>query len=340
MIGFIACSGFVYANSAPLRATGDTVVPVNDIPVRLESEQITIWLRSYEAEVACNFNLVNEGPSATYTVRTGFPAGDNENLENFRASNRKGKKYDVTTRTLDPRISYDGGMHSWKVFDVPFESTGKPEVLQNEYKVKVNSYGLNVLTDRYFRYILKTGAHWKGKIKKANVTVYLKGIPFDQITSISPAGYKVNETVITWEFKNFEPTQDIEIFIMNDVRYDRMVNARKILQKDPNNAHAHYMLGTAIFMKDSKKVGGEIIGTAESEKEFLKAIELDPHHLDAKWYLASLYFKRDEKPKALNLLREIAKEMPEYYCSDKLYNVYRGTDYKMLIGKVSSYIVQ
>lgn len=330
MIGFIVCSGFVYANSAPLRATGQTVIPDKTVPVRLESENISIDLTSYEADVECEFHLVNKGPAATY--RIGFPAGKNEELEHFSAGNGKGISYDVKTLPLDPRVSNDGKMYFWKVFDVPFGSSGKMEKLQNHYSVRVNRYGLSELTDRYFRYILKTGAFWEGKIKKANVTVYLRGVPFDQITRIYPAGYKVKNNIITWEFKNFEPIEDIEIFIMNDIRYERLTNARKILQKDPNNAHAHYLMGTAIFLKDSKTVGGETIGTVESEKEFLKAIALDPNHLDAKWYLATLYNIRNENSKVLTLLNEIVMKNPDYYCSDKIYNTYWSTNRIKLYG--------
>ena len=338
MTGFIACNGFAYANSAPLRATGQTVVPTKDVPVRLETEYLDIRLSSYEAEVACSFYLVNEGPAAT--IKVGFPAGKNEELENFGASGESFKHYEVKTISLGPSFTNERDMNQWKVFDVPLGSTGKPEILRNQYKVKVNRYGLSELTDRYFRYILKTGAYWKGNIKTLKVTVYLKGVPFDQITRIYPAGYKTDNNKITWEFKNFEPTEDIEIFIMNDLIYDRMTQARKILQKEPNNAHAHYMLGTAIFMKDSKTVGGETIGTIESEKEFLKAIQLDPHHLDAKWFLAALYFMREEKPKALKILSEISDEKPDYFCADKIYNTYWSSQSFMLHGGVNQYIIK
>ncbi|MBT4485275.1 MAG: hypothetical protein HOC71_16535 [Candidatus Latescibacteria bacterium] len=308
----------VSANEAPVRAVGKTIQPRNDVPVRLVSEEVRINISSKEASVRCEFNLLNEGKPDTIMV--GFPRGW-ENDFNYFYAETYGMKFPVTTLPVNPNFSEMNGqeMPWWKIFYVPFDSTGQMITVINNYSIDLNFFGLSEFSDLYFKYIMKTGAYWQGKIDEAVFTVYLRQIPFDQITEISPAGFVYEGDRIIWRFTDFEPTQDIEIFIMNDIRYERLVNAKKILKENSDNVHAHFLLGTAYFVEDVHKVGYEIYGSVKSEKEFLRVLELDPKHLDARWYLAAIYYYRKSKEKSRKLIEEIIAENPNYICTDKVY---------------------
>ncbi|MCE5248914.1 hypothetical protein LLG96_01705 [bacterium] len=315
LTGF-ACS--LMANEAPVRAVGKTIQPRDDVPVRLVSENVRIMLSSKGASVHCEFNLLNEGPPDT--VQVGFPRGWESDFDYFGAGTY-GMNFKVTTLPVDPNFSEISGeeMPWWKVFSVPFDSTGKKITVFNDYAIRVNPFGLSTFSDLYFKYIVKTGAYWKDTIQDAQFRIRLINIPFDQITKISPEGFTLEGDTVTWHFTDFEPVADIEIFIMNDVRYERMVAAKKFLEDNPNSAFGHFLLGTAYFTEDIHNPGYEIYGGEKSEKEFLKALELDPDNLDARWYLAAVYHIRKQEEKSKKLVEEIIAKKPDYYCTDKLY---------------------
>jgi hypothetical protein len=306
------------ADDAPVRAVGKTIQPRSDVPVRMVSEDVRIFLSSKGASVHAEFNLQNEGPPDT--IQVGFPRGYENDLDYFQAGTY-GKRFPVTTLPVDPNFSEEEGkeMPWWKIFSVPFSSTGETITVINDYSTKLNPFGLSEFSDLYFKYIIKSGAYWKDTIKEAQFWLRLMHVPFDQITKITPGGFKLDGDIITWRFTDFEPAEDIEIFIMNDIRYDRMANAKKILETNPENAHAHFLLGSAYFTEDIHKPGYEIYGGEKSEKELLKAVELDPDHLDALWYLAALYYRRNNKEKSRTCVEEILKKKPDYICTDKIY---------------------
>ncbi|MBM4041468.1 MAG: hypothetical protein FJ290_23450 [Planctomycetes bacterium] len=70
-----------------------------------------------------------------------------------------------------------------------------------------------------WRYVLKTGALWKGKIGEIVVVAHFpKDMPpwgygpFDaRALKLSPKGYKVSGQSVTWLLKNVEPTEDVSI---------------------------------------------------------------------------------------------------------------------------------
>jgi hypothetical protein len=280
--------------------------------------------------VDCFFNLRNEGKPDT--IEVGFPRGWEGDLIGFLAKNAHVRGiYSVETMAENPSYDENNGLTPpwWKVFKVPFESTGQTVVVENQYNTFLGPLGSSpFLDDLAFTYILKTGAFWKGNIEDARLTVSLKNVPFDQITNISPKGYTIEGNKISWRFQNFKPDRNIEISIMQDILYERLSMARKILEKEPGNAYAHFMLGTVYFHRDfltdySRK-------NDKAEREFQKAISLDPNLSDARWFLAFIYVNRNVeyppknlKTKALRDAREqfeyILQRDPEYRCTDKTF---------------------
>ncbi|MFA6109196.1 MAG: hypothetical protein WDA75_10530 [Candidatus Latescibacterota bacterium] len=165
---------------------------------------------------------------------------------------------------------------------------------------------------------MKTGALWQGAIRRARITVRLANVPFDQITGISPEGYSREGNRLTWSFTEFEPTEDIKIDIMQDALFERATIARRILAREPDNAYAHYLLGTVLLNRqtDDRQLGW-------AEEELRRAVELDPENWDARWFLAAVYTYKDRPTKSLRNIRPqldaILQGSPGYRCTDKLF---------------------
>ena len=69
----VITSGIVSAELMPARGVGKTIRPRTDTSVRMVSEKVDITIDNNVAYVACEFNLINEGPPDTLEV--GFPRG-------------------------------------------------------------------------------------------------------------------------------------------------------------------------------------------------------------------------------------------------------------------------
>ena len=68
--------------------------------------------------------------------------------------------------------------------------------------------------ERFFTYLLSTGASWKGTIGKAEIIVNLKDINMDSILSQHPNNCVISNNQLTWTFSDFEPStnDDIKIY--------------------------------------------------------------------------------------------------------------------------------
>jgi tetratricopeptide (TPR) repeat protein len=77
---------------------------------------------------------------------------------------------------------------------------------------------------------------------------------------------------------------------------------KKSLEINPESSDTHFELAMAYYQK----------GFADklAEEEFLKAIDIEPTHIDARLFLSILYADRGEIQKACHQLREILKVDP------------------------------
>jgi hypothetical protein len=108
---------------------------------------------------------------------------------------------------------YENENKPWYLWKVNF---GKNETLQIIVKYRLPCGVLK--SNRFFNYILSTGAGWKGRIEAAKVVVNLKDIPADQVLSASPK-HNFNQAgkQLTWNFKNLEPTTQDDILINYEI---------------------------------------------------------------------------------------------------------------------------
>ncbi|HIE51613.1 MAG TPA: YARHG domain-containing protein [Armatimonadetes bacterium] len=176
--------------------------------VRMVAEDVHIKLAT--GEVVCQFVFKNEGPATT--VLMGFPEGGGGDVRvpeytNFDRFEARVDGVKVPVRRVVPKDQGPAEYQIWWVKRVHFRR-GQRRVVRNRY---TSSLGSNIAGYSFFEYILRTGASWKGKIGEARIVVDLTGLENYSNFSISPQGYRRNGSRIAWQFRDFEPQEDISI---------------------------------------------------------------------------------------------------------------------------------
>lgn len=199
----------VNADDTVIGGIGGQLVPLNSKHIRMVREKVQVKLDSKGGTVWCQFVFRNEGPPAW--VKVGFPqALGHAPLERFRCTvngqpvrvhhKLVKKEGDSVSEEAHP---YQGWHWWWMRFG------------RNETKTVVNRYraeaSIDSLGSRWFRYVLKTGATWKGPIGLAEIAVDVGKVPASDLYEIQPAGFRRQGNKIRWTWKNFEPQQDIRI---------------------------------------------------------------------------------------------------------------------------------
>ncbi|GAH40016.1 unnamed protein product [marine sediment metagenome] len=175
------------------------------------------------------FRLQNRKDAVTAVV--GYPRGMLEkSLDDFKVT-VDGKPVEVNSqaggRAKGPRMmrpakrepgkpvksayQFDGPYPEWKTFNVKFAAKGQRELVVT-YDVKPAELE-TVDNGKVLAYIytMKTGATWKENIEKAVIEVRLNGISAADLLTVTPKKYTRKGDLLTWAFKDFKPTQDIEI---------------------------------------------------------------------------------------------------------------------------------
>jgi hypothetical protein len=184
--------------------------------IRMVSETVKARVRPGLAIVDCEFVMRNEGP--TDTVLVGFPdgvmgpymgGGEEHEIEGFRSwvDGVEAKCQRVSAAEVQVAPSAVG---SWWTKLVVFPA-GAVRRIRNHYAVSpswhpslLESEVDSIAGERTFRYILWTGASWKGPIGRAEIAVTLVGIPPERVTGTIPTARQVGRT-FRWSFRDFEP---------------------------------------------------------------------------------------------------------------------------------------
>ena len=202
--------------------------------IRMVSEHVRIVLSPTTVTVEGIYVLKNERDAVTAVV--GYPRGALEKSLNDFTVTADGEQLTVESQTgqksgRSPRLmggpakrvpgkpvksayQFAGPYPEWKTFNVKFD--GKQE---RKLVVKYSVAPAEVKTVdngrlRAYVYTLKTGATWLGKIDKAVIEMDLKGLSLGDLVTVTPKqASKVDgsRAPLVWVFKNFKPTQDIEI---------------------------------------------------------------------------------------------------------------------------------
>jgi len=189
--------------------------------IRMVSETVKVRVTPGLAEVDCEFVMRNEGP--TDTVLVGFPDGDmgpytgggeEYEIEGFRSwvdgVEAKCQRLPAAEAQVAP-----SAVGSWWTKLVVFPA-GAVRRIRNRYAVSPSwkpslgeSEADSIAGDRTFRYILWTGASWKGPIGRAEIVVTLVGIPLERVTETIPTARQVGRA-FRWTFRDFEPGEGEE----------------------------------------------------------------------------------------------------------------------------------
>lgn len=201
--------------------------------VRMVEEHVRIALSPARVDVEGTYTLKNEGAASTLVV--GYPRGILEkSLDDFTAmvdgkavevSSVPGKDAQRRTDFSPPKdpdkpfknaYQFEGPYPEWKTFNVHLEKDKLHAVVVRYHVATAEVPAVDGKGLRAFIYVLRTGATWKGNIEKATVEVTLDGgLTRGDIVTMNPAPAPLAANAapprIVWQFRDFKPTQDIEI---------------------------------------------------------------------------------------------------------------------------------
>jgi hypothetical protein len=177
--------------------------------VSLTSQVVEITLAPDKVTVEGTYQFHNTGDALTMTV--GYPRGVLEGeLRDFQAA-IDDKPLEVKQEKRGQSYLFAGPYPEWKLFEVRFGADER-KTLKLKYGVEPTRIQTTPSGEvRYYSYILRTGATWKGPIERATVRVKLEGLSPDDLVLTAPGGFKQEGHTLTWVFENFKPSRDIEI---------------------------------------------------------------------------------------------------------------------------------
>lgn len=209
----LACASPSFADDYESGSDGSQVYPITSTAIRMVRERVEIVVLDWgqganhgKLHVTAEFVLANETDVAR-TIQVAFPnPGD---INDFR------RCIDDHPVAVEQLKDANGDPFGPFVSKVDFAARQVRRVrVQYEGETDATS-GWDYPHD--WRYVLKTGAHWKGRMDEAVVTVHFPmNMPFGgygpfrpEAVSLSPTGYTFKGQTATWTFRNFKPTEDI-----------------------------------------------------------------------------------------------------------------------------------
>lgn len=170
----VAC--FAFANDADVSFGGSPKLLSGKASVRMLHEKIVMDVNLNTTKVTCDFWFKNEGPTAT--LRVGFPDDGNAN-EGYEEggkllSNFQYFKSWVNDKSVPTGYILGNDSIGWHVKTVRFPK-GATVHVRDEYLAKTGA-GIVLAGDkqgdcRWARYVVHTGASWKGNIGETLITV-------------------------------------------------------------------------------------------------------------------------------------------------------------------------
>ncbi|MCE5200498.1 MAG: hypothetical protein ABFD54_14035 [Armatimonadota bacterium] len=287
------CNALVVADDGGVHGVGGSaeLIKPEHSSIRMIREQVNAQvLRSWRTppRVRCEFVFKNEGKATT--VKMGFPemsAGELAPIPDKNVTALDGylswvDGKPVKTRIVPSRNNGDQNYQAWHIKDVSF-AAGQTRTIVDSYS---GGMGGDVDGNRWFNYILKTGASWKGPIGKAAIKVNIKDMLHTyKIDRIEPQGYKKNDGIVSWTLTNIEPKQNISIafsplviIMINDtpmgpLLYERINNTSMALASELSNAlAADFAINRGVYI--ISKAHHKLKMTAESKTATLDSKRL------------------------------------------------------------------
>ncbi len=213
----------LFADIAPNPIKARSISPKDQTSIRMESEKVIIDLYNDSSVVKCLFNMKNLGeeeklqigfPEMTFHYyrqkskvdeATRFEVKENGKVLNFDFSDslRFDKEYCKKVESFQIK-------EEWYLWESEFQK-GESKTIEVQYSLP---FGMLYKTnERFFTYLLSTGANWKGTIGMVEIIVNLKDIEMDSIVSKNPSNCEINNNQLIWTFSDFEPTTKDDIKI-------------------------------------------------------------------------------------------------------------------------------
>ncbi len=229
----IAFSAFLSANDAVVYEYPDglTVEPMGSERVQMLAETVSVLpVEGFKVRVKANFYLKNLSEKRT-RLSVGFPFRPlwGESREVLYSRDLKSQaelikkrlnlvsKVNGETVKVRFKLSREGERLLWAVWKVSWEP-GEVKVLETEYTTRWSRWqDVMGFFGYYLEYITETGAGWAGKIGEALVKFRIpselpkQGVSWKSavIWQWSPGGKLLGDTVIVWEFKDWEPEENL-----------------------------------------------------------------------------------------------------------------------------------
>ena len=292
----------------PAQPPGGSIVPGESTQVQMRAEivEVTVQPLPYvgapqlvdtttQAKVKASFTMRNLG-SAVEKMQVRFPlmdlTGMGDGFGNYPQIQdiqvRVNEKLVPTTRVTTPTPNtWDKNAPpiAWAAFDVTFPP-GKNVAIDVSYTLKPTGY----YPVAEFRYILETGAGWRGPIGSADIVLRL---PYDatpqnvlQGENASTSGGQFAGNEVRWHYENLEPTDQDNWAgdIVTPGLWQSILDARAAVQSASSDAKAWSLLaqttGQAAHDQSGKgwlrEDGSGRRLADESVKAYEKAVALVP----------------------------------------------------------------
>ncbi|WP_461638278.1 hypothetical protein [Labilibaculum euxinus] len=213
----------LFADIAPNPIKARSISPKDPTSIRMESEKVIIDLYNDSSVVTCLFNMKNLGEQEKLQI--GFPEMKFHYYRN-KSKIDESKRFQVKENGRVVKFDFSDSLRydkeyrkklesyqikeEWYLWESEFQQ-GEAKTIEVQYSLP---YGMLYKTnERFFTYLLSTGANWKGTIGKAEITVNLKDIEMDSIISQKPSNCIISNDQLIWTFSDFEPTTKDDIKI-------------------------------------------------------------------------------------------------------------------------------
>lgn len=213
----------LFADIAPNPIKAKSISPKEQTSIRMESEKVIIDLYNDSSVVKCLFNMKNLGepeklqigfPEMTFHYyrqrskvdeASRFQVKENGKVVNFDFSDSLKNDKDYRKKVESYQIKEE-----WYLWESEFQQ-GESKTIEIQYSLPFGM--LKRTNERFFTYLLSTGANWKGTIEKAEIIVNLKDIEIDSLISKKPNNCLIHNNQLIWTFSDFEPTTKDDIKI-------------------------------------------------------------------------------------------------------------------------------
>lgn len=238
----LVSSGPLHADIAPMVFAGTSLTLTANGAVQMKNEEIDIFYEGRICRVEARFVMENVKEN-TISLRIGFPISQHmrmlvskitsDRLYDF-VVRAQGRPVESVTRqgvgTMPEPPMQQVDWYSW-VQDFPPGST----VVEVSYRVYhshvYKSYGFKTID-----YIFWTGALWRNRIESARLSIHFpKKVDPEQISTYTkPAGFIIDDRVVTWRFRDFEPRRedDVKLAFVPFRLFEEIQALREQIEKD------------------------------------------------------------------------------------------------------------